>query len=176
MRRLGERTCVINVGTELRHIELPGIDDAVRALLVDGCQDIVFDLTYLRRYEPFALVRLAREWDRLAETGCDVHVAAREPRVVTDLERLAGTTRLGAPPDARRRRCARCSPRRSASALRPPRSRPRGPADASRSAIRRFASSIISPSNMAAPRASPCSPARRRRASPPPAPTRRAAA
>lgn len=92
VRRLGERTCVINVGTELRHIELPGIDDAVRAALVDGCQDIVFDLTYLRRYEPFALVRLAREWDRLAETGCEVHVAAREPRVVADLERLAGAT------------------------------------------------------------------------------------
>jgi len=92
VRRLGERTCVINVGTELRHIELPGIDDAVRALLLEGCQDIVFDLSYVRRYEPFALVRLAREWDRLAATGCAVHVAAREPRVVADLERLVGTT------------------------------------------------------------------------------------
>ena len=92
VRRLGERTCVINVGTELRHIELPGIDDTVRALLLEGCQDIVFDLSYVRRYEPFALVRLAREWDRLAATGCAVHVAAREPRVVADLERLVGTT------------------------------------------------------------------------------------
>ena len=53
VRRLGERTCVINLGTELRHIALPGIDEAVRALLVDGCQDIVFDLSYLRRYESF---------------------------------------------------------------------------------------------------------------------------
>ena len=92
VRRLGERTCVINVGTELRHIELPGIDDAIRMLLADGCQDIVFDLGYLRRYEPFALVRLAREWDRLEASGCEVHVAAREPRVVADLERLAYTT------------------------------------------------------------------------------------
>ena len=92
VRRLGERTCVINLGTELRHIALPGIDEAVRTLLVDGCQDIVFDLSYLRRYESFALVRLAREWDRLAATGCTVHVAAREPRVVADLERLVDAT------------------------------------------------------------------------------------
>jgi anti-anti-sigma regulatory factor len=92
VRRLGERTCVIDVGAELRHIELPEIDDAVRIVLAGGGRDIVFDLTHVRRYEPFALVRLAREWDRLAETGCDVHVAAREPRVVSDLERLVGTT------------------------------------------------------------------------------------
>ena len=37
---------------------------------------------------PGALVRLAREWDRLAEAGCSIHVAAREARVVADLERL----------------------------------------------------------------------------------------
>ena len=49
--------------------------------MVDGCHDLVFDLTFLRRYETFALVRLAREWDRLAEAGCAVHVAAREARV-----------------------------------------------------------------------------------------------
>ena len=30
VRRLGERTCVINVGTELRHVELPVVDEAVR--------------------------------------------------------------------------------------------------------------------------------------------------
>ena len=92
VRRLGERTCIINLGTEIRHIALPGIDEAVRTLLVDGCQDIVFDLSNLRRYESFALVRLAREWERLAATGCTVHVAAREPRVVADLERLVDTT------------------------------------------------------------------------------------
>jgi hypothetical protein len=89
VRRLGERTCVINVGTELRHVELPVVDEAIRAVMNDECQDLVFDLTYLRRYETFALVRLAREWDRLAESGCAVHVAAREARVVADLERLS---------------------------------------------------------------------------------------
>ena len=89
VRRLGERTCVVCVGTELRHVELPDLEDAIRALLDDGCNDLVFDLTYLRRYETFALVRLAREWDRLAVSGCAVHVAAREARIVGDLRRLA---------------------------------------------------------------------------------------
>src|SRR5215212_6940579 len=91
VRRLGERTCVINVGTELRHVELPVIDEAVRSVMQDECHDIVFDLTFLRRYETFALVRLAREWDRLAASGCAIHVAAREARVVADLERLVST-------------------------------------------------------------------------------------
>ena len=90
VRRLGERACVINVGTELRHVELPVVDEAVRSVMHDDCQDIVFDLTFLRRYETFALVRLAREWDRLAASGCTIHVAAREARVVADLERLVG--------------------------------------------------------------------------------------
>jgi anti-anti-sigma regulatory factor len=88
IRRLGERTCVINVGTELHHVEMPVVDEAIRTVMSDGCHDLVFDLTYLRRYETFALVRLAREWDRLAASGCSVHVAAREARVVADLERL----------------------------------------------------------------------------------------
>src|SRR5215212_4749945 len=89
VRRLGERTCVIHVGTELRHVELPVVDQTIRTVVADNCQDIVFDLTLLRRYETFALVRLAREWDRLAAAGCAVHVAAREARVVADIERLA---------------------------------------------------------------------------------------
>jgi hypothetical protein len=89
IKRLGERTCVINVGTELRHVELPVVDEAIRTVMIDECHDLVFDLTYLRRYETFALVRLAREWDRLAASGCAIHVAAREARVVADLERLA---------------------------------------------------------------------------------------
>ena len=91
VRRLGERTCVINVGTELRHVELPVVEEVVSVATQDGCHDIVFDLSYLRRYETFALVRLAREWDRLADADCTVHVSAREQRVVRDLERLAGS-------------------------------------------------------------------------------------
>ena len=91
IHRLGERTCVINVGTDLRHIELPVVDEAVQGVMQDQYHDLVFDLTFLRRYETFALVRLAREWDRLAEAGCTIHVAAREARVVADLERLVGS-------------------------------------------------------------------------------------
>jgi hypothetical protein len=90
VRRLGERTCVINLGTELRHLELPVVDEAIRTVTSDDCHDLVFDLSYLHLYETFALVRLAREWDRLVEGGCAIHVAAREPRIVGDLERLAG--------------------------------------------------------------------------------------
>jgi anti-anti-sigma regulatory factor len=91
VRRLGERTCVINIGTELRHVELPVVDEVVRNAMQEDCQDLVFDLTFLRRYETFALVRLAREWDRLASAGCAIHVAAREARVVADLKRLVGS-------------------------------------------------------------------------------------
>jgi|SRR5215211_4168684 len=91
VRRLGERTCVINIGTELRHFELPAVEEAMRAARADGCRDLVFDLGYVRRYETFALVRLAREWDRLVSAGCAIHVAAREARVTADLERLVGT-------------------------------------------------------------------------------------
>jgi anti-anti-sigma regulatory factor len=89
IHRLGERTCVINVGTDLRHTELPLVEDAVEVVTRDEVRDLVFDLTFLRRYETFALVRLAREWDRLAEAGCAIHVAACEARVLADLDRLA---------------------------------------------------------------------------------------
>jgi anti-anti-sigma regulatory factor len=91
IHRLGERTCVINVGTDLRHIELPLVEEAIEGVMHEDVRDLVFDLTFLRRYETFALVRLAREWDRLAAAGCAIHVAAREARVLVDLERLAAT-------------------------------------------------------------------------------------
>ena len=121
VRRLGERTCVINIGTELRHVELPVVDEAIRSVMSDDCQDLVFDLTYLRRYETFALVRLAREWDRLAASGCSIHVAAREARVVADLERLANGVALGPPPldDARAARAAVRAGRLTTSRARP---------------------------------------------------------
>jgi anti-anti-sigma regulatory factor len=93
VRRLGERTCVINVGTELRHVALAVVEEAVSAATHDGSHDMVFDLSLLRRYDSFALVRLAREWDRLADAGCLVHVAARDPRVLADLQELADDDR-----------------------------------------------------------------------------------
>ena len=91
IRRLGERTCVVNLGTHLRHVELAMVDEAIRSAMQDGCRDLVFDLTLLRRYETYALVRLARDWDRLAASGCEVHVAVRETHVRADVERLAGS-------------------------------------------------------------------------------------
>ena len=91
VRRLGESTVVINVGTELRHLELPAVEDAIATVQAEGYSDFVFDLGYLRRYETFALVRLARHWDRLVGADCSVHVAARDARVVADLRRLAET-------------------------------------------------------------------------------------
>ena len=91
VRRLGESTVVINVGTELRHLELPAVEEVIAAVQSEGCSDFVFDLSYLRRYETFALVRLARHWDRLIGADCSVHVAARDARVVADLRRLAET-------------------------------------------------------------------------------------
>ena len=108
IHRLGERTCVINVGTDLRHVELPVVDEAVRGLMHEDCHDLVFDLTFLRRYETFALVRLAREWDRLAASGCQIHVAAREARVVRRPGAARRHGRLGAAPlhDARAARAA----------------------------------------------------------------------
>jgi len=91
VRRLGESTVVINVGTELRHLELPAVEETIATAQSEGCGDFVFDLSYLRRYETFALVRLARHWDRLIGADCSVHVAARDARVVADLRRLAET-------------------------------------------------------------------------------------
>lgn len=91
IRRLGESTVVINAGTELRHLELPAVEESIAMVQVEGYVDFVFDLSYLRRYETFALVRLARHWDRLIGAGCSVHVAARDARVVADLRRLAET-------------------------------------------------------------------------------------
>jgi hypothetical protein len=51
VHRLGERTCVINVGTDLRTSISRVVDDAVRGVTSDDCRDLVFDLTYLHRYE-----------------------------------------------------------------------------------------------------------------------------
>ena len=104
-----------------------------------------------------------------------VHVAAREARVVNDLERLAGRA-AGSSTRRRRTRCARCSPPRSASAR-------SGRLEAGRAA----GAARAAPPSCGSPRRSSrrrtwrrraprrCSPARRRRASPPRAPTPRGA-
>jgi hypothetical protein len=85
VRRLGERTCVVNVGTDLRRTEAPGVSEAAGQAAADGCRDFVFDLTYVRRYERVALGWMADLWARLGDAGCEVFVAAGEPGVVRDL-------------------------------------------------------------------------------------------
>ena len=103
----------------LRHFEFPLVDEALRSVMHDDCHDLVFDLTYLRRYETFALVRMAREWDRLAAGGCAVHVAARDAHVVADIERLAKRRSAGSciPPSTHALRALLSTPVH----LRPPR-------------------------------------------------------
>jgi anti-anti-sigma regulatory factor len=85
VRRLGERTCVVNVGTDLRRTEAPAVSEAAGQAAAEGCRDFVFDLTYVRHYERVALGWMADLWARLGDAGCEVFVAAREPGVVRDL-------------------------------------------------------------------------------------------
>jgi hypothetical protein len=83
--RLGEHTCVVNVGTDLRRTEEPAVSQAAGSAAADGYEDFVFDLTYLRRWEAEAFGWMADLWARLSEAGCQVYVAARDPQVVRDL-------------------------------------------------------------------------------------------
>jgi hypothetical protein len=89
VRRLGERTCLIEIGTELRHTVLPELLETLRTLQAEGEHDYVFDLCDLRRYEPYALVRLARQLDRLSAAGDVVHIAASGARASADLRCMA---------------------------------------------------------------------------------------
>jgi hypothetical protein len=89
VRRLGERTCVIEIGAELRHTMIPDLLETLRALQEEGERDYVVDLCELRRYEPYALVRLARQLDRIALGGDLVHIAASGARASADLRCMA---------------------------------------------------------------------------------------
>jgi hypothetical protein len=91
VRRLGERTCLIEIGAELRHTLLPELLEHLRVLQEEGEHDYVFDLCDLRRYEPYALVRLARQLDRLAAEGNAVHIAASGTRASADLRCMAAS-------------------------------------------------------------------------------------
>ena len=84
VRRLGERTCIINVGTDLRHVELPVVDEAVREVFPDAQQSLGMDRDpdgeqadahgrrHLQRPPP------AREW-------VDVHARPQQVDVVGDV-------------------------------------------------------------------------------------------
>ena len=111
-RSLGERTCVINLGTEL-----PVVDEAARSVMNDDCHDLVFDLTLLRRYETFALVRLAREWTGWPRGLRDPRGGARGAR----RRGSQGSWAVSAGSCTRRppTLCARCSSRPSTDAFAP---------------------------------------------------------
>ena len=112
VRRLGERTCVIDVGTDLRHVDLPVVDEAIRGVMHDQGRDLVFDLTSLRHYETFALVRLAREWDRLVPRAASC-TSRRRRRTSWPTSSGSPAWTPGSCTARRSTRCARCSPRPS---------------------------------------------------------------
>jgi anti-anti-sigma regulatory factor len=87
-RRLGERTCVVHLGSRVREVTAAGLEQVAAEAAVDGYQDFVFDLTRVGRYETPALRAVADLWRRLAALDCDVFVAARNPGVIDCLHRV----------------------------------------------------------------------------------------
>ena len=69
--------------------------------------------TFLRRYETFALVRLAREWDRLAPSRAARSTSPRARRASSPTSSGSLSEAAGSCTPPRRTRCARCSPRPS---------------------------------------------------------------
>lgn len=88
LRRLGERTCVLDLGSDLRRVASGALEEAAATAAGHGCEDFVFDLTGLRAYEAGGLRRLADLWRRLALLDCSVYVAARTLTLTSDLRRL----------------------------------------------------------------------------------------
>lgn len=88
LRRLGDFTCVVTVGSDLRRVASGALEEASATAAGHGCVDFVFDLTCLRAYEAGGLRRLADLWRRLALLDCDVYVAAPSLTLSSDLRRL----------------------------------------------------------------------------------------
>jgi anti-anti-sigma regulatory factor len=88
LRRLGEGTCVVGVGADLRRVGSGAVEDAVATAAGRGCEDFVFDLSRLRAYDLAGLRRLADLWRRLALLDCGVFVAATGSALTADLRRL----------------------------------------------------------------------------------------
>jgi hypothetical protein len=87
-RRLGEYTCVVHAGAHVREATAQTLEQLAATAAVDGCQDFVFDLTRVGRYETPALRSVADLWRRLSGLDCEVFVAARNPGVVDCLHRV----------------------------------------------------------------------------------------
>ena len=88
LRRLGEHTCVVDVGSDLRRVASGALEDAAATAAARGCVDFVFDLSALRAYEAGGLRRLADLWRRLAVLDCGVFVSAGTLSLTADLRRL----------------------------------------------------------------------------------------
>lgn len=90
IRRLGESTCVVTLGADAGRLAAAAADELAVGAAADGCEDFVFDLTDLRRYEVTALWRLADLWQGLGGFGYSVLVAACDAGVVGTLRRALG--------------------------------------------------------------------------------------
>jgi hypothetical protein len=88
LHRLGEHTCVLSVGADLRRVATGALEEAAATAASRGCTDFVFDLGPLRSYEAGSLRRLADLWRRLAVLDCGVFVAASTLSLTADLRRL----------------------------------------------------------------------------------------
>lgn len=88
LRRLGDTTCVLTVGADLRRVASGALEEASALAATRGCVDFVFDLTALRAYEAGGLRRLADLWRRLALLDCGVFVAAKTLTLTADLRKL----------------------------------------------------------------------------------------
>lgn len=86
--RLGSSTCLIALGATVREPERNAAERLAGLAAVDGCEDFVFDLTEVDRYETPALRATADLWRRLDGLGFTVYVAARNPGVVDCLHRV----------------------------------------------------------------------------------------
>jgi anti-anti-sigma regulatory factor len=87
-RRLGDYTCVVDAGAHVREATAQTLEQLAATAAVEGCQDFVFDLTRVGRYETPALRSVADLWRRLSGLDCEVFVAARNPGVVDCLHRV----------------------------------------------------------------------------------------
>jgi hypothetical protein len=88
VRRLGHHTCVVTLAPDFLRIGAKAVEDAVGVAVECGCDDFVFDLGRVRRWDTKGLRLMADLWRRLALLECGVYVAARDAGVTADLRRL----------------------------------------------------------------------------------------
>jgi hypothetical protein len=88
VRRLGRHTCVVTPASDFLRLGAPAVEEAVGQAIECGCDDFVFDLARVRRWDTVGLRRMADLWRRLALLDCGVYVAVRDGGLTADLRRL----------------------------------------------------------------------------------------